>query len=71
MASKPPKTLTRDAKLAAALSMAGMTRMEFAAEVGGVSRTQLRRVLDDPKQSRPLTEIIDKFVRDHVGGAIL
>lgn len=70
MATKQ-KELSRDAKLAAALVTAGMTRRQFAAEKGGVSRTQLRRTLDDPQQSRPLTEIIDRFIKEHVGGAVL
>jgi hypothetical protein len=70
MATKP-KILTRDAKLSAALSMANITRREFASLHGGVSRTQLRRVLEDPRQSRPLTEIIDRFIKEHVGGATL
>ena len=47
-----------------ALIDADMTATEFAARVGKVSRTHLNRVLDDPRQSQPLTAIIDAFIRE-------
>lgn len=62
-----PKTLSRKALFAAALVEAEMTLPQFAATVGGVSATQLRRVLRDPTNSAPLTAKIDAFIEEHVG----
>jgi hypothetical protein len=61
------KTISRKARFAAALVEADMTIGEFARDVGGVSRTHLRRTLEDPTQSAPLIEKIDAFIEQHVG----
>jgi hypothetical protein len=61
------KTLSRKALFAAALVEAGMSAPEFASRIGGVSATQLHRVLKDPTQSAPLTGKIDAFIAEHVG----
>jgi len=62
-----PKKVSRKAKFAAALIEAGITPSVFAREVAGVSKTQLYRTLNDPKQSAPLTAKIDAFIREHIG----
>lgn len=61
------RKLSRKAGFAAALAEAGMTATRFAKDIGGVSRRQLYRVLDDPKNSAPLTAKIDAFIKKHVG----
>lgn len=62
------KAMSRKAGFAAALAEAGVTIGEFLRdECGGISRTQLRRVLNDPSQSAPLTAKIDAFVKKHIG----
>ena len=48
------KGLSRKALFAAALVEAGMSAPQFAEQVGGVTNTQLRRTLSDPKNSAPL-----------------
>ena len=65
-----PKQMSRKAAFAAALVEAGLSASAFAADIGGVSRTQLYRVLDDPTQSAPLTAKIDAFIREHVGNKV-
>lgn len=64
-----PKTVSRKAAFAAALVEAGISASAFARDVGGVSRTQLYRTLDDPTQSAPLTAKIDAFIAEHFSGA--
>lgn len=59
--------VSRKAKFAAALIEAKISPSAFAREIGGVSKTQLYRVLNDPKQSAPLTAKIDAFIDEHVG----
>lgn len=59
--------ISRKARFAAALVEAGMTVGQFAKNVGNVSREQLRRTLNDPSQSAPLTAKIDAFCDEHVG----
>lgn len=44
-----------------------MTVGQFAKEIGNVSREQLRRTLNDPRNSAPLTAKIDAFCDEHVG----
>jgi hypothetical protein len=61
------RKLSRKAGFAAALAEAGMTATAFASEIGGVSRRQLYRVLDDPRNSAPLTAKIDAFITEHTG----
>lgn len=61
------KSLSRKALFAAALVEAGMTLPQFARERGGVTDTQLRRVLLDPSNSAPLTAKIDAFIAEHIG----
>ena len=65
------RKLSRKAGFAAALAEAGMTATAFAKEIGGVSRRQLYRVLEDPKQSAPLTGKIDAFITEHTGMRVL
>jgi hypothetical protein len=62
-----PKKLSRKAGFAAALVEARMSASAFAESIGGVSRTQLYRVLDDPTQSAPLTAKIDAFIEEQLG----
>lgn len=57
--------MSRKAKFKAALVEAGMTASAWAKNVGGVSRTQLQRTLNNPQQSAPLTEKIDAFIEQH------
>lgn len=52
---------------AAALVEAGMSTAEWAEKVGGVSDTQVYRVLKDPTNSAPLTAKIDDFIEQHTG----
>lgn len=59
--------ISRKARFAAALVEAGLTIGEFAKDIGGVSRTQLRRTLGDETSSAPLTAKIDAFIEKHVG----
>ena len=59
-----PKPLSRKALFAAALVEAGMTLPQFARDRGGVTDTQLRRVLMDPSNSAPLTAKIDAFIAE-------
>lgn len=62
------KGISRKARFAAALVEAGLTIGEFLTEHGGgVSRTQLRRTLEDEKNSAPLTAKIDAFIAEHIG----
>ena len=61
------KQVSRKAKFAAALVEAGISPSTFAREIGGVSKTQLYRVLKDPANSAPLTAKIDAFINEHVG----
>jgi hypothetical protein len=61
------KGISRKAGFAAALVEADMSIGDFLRDVGGVSRTQLRRTLADPSQSGVLTAKIDAFIRKHVG----
>jgi hypothetical protein len=61
------KPISRKALFFAALIEAGMTAPQFAEKVGGVSNTQLHRVLKDPTQSAPLTAKIDAFIAEHIG----
>lgn len=63
------KQLSRKALFAAALVEAGMTIPQFAERVGGVSATQVRRVLKDPTNSAPLTEKIDAFIKTRLESA--
>lgn len=60
------RRLSRKAGFAAALVEAGVSASAFALNVG-VSRRMLYRVLNDPKQSAPLTAKIDAFIAEHVG----
>lgn len=62
-----PRQLSRKAGFAAALVEAGMTAGRWCREVGGVSRTQLYRTLDDEAQSAPLTAKIDAFIAEQLG----
>ncbi len=64
------RKLSRKAGFAAALTEADMTATTFAATIGNVSRRQLYRVLDDPKNSAPLTAKIDAFIAEYVGKSI-
>jgi hypothetical protein len=57
--------MSRKAKFKAALVEARMTASAWARDVGGVSRTQLQRTLNNPEQSAPLTEKIDAFIAEH------
>lgn len=61
------KPLSRKALFAAALVEAGMSAPQFAAQIGGVTATQLHRTLKEPRNSAPLTAKIDAFIRAHVG----
>lgn len=60
------RMLSRKAGFAAALVEAGVSASAFALEAG-VSRRMLYRVLNDPKQSAPLTAKIDAFIEANIG----
>jgi lambda repressor-like predicted transcriptional regulator len=60
------KSLSRKASFVAALTEAGMSASAWAKNEGGVSKTQLYRVLADPKNSAPLTQKIDRFIAKYV-----
>ncbi|NUO62684.1 MAG: hypothetical protein HOQ34_03835 [Gemmatimonadaceae bacterium] len=58
----PATELTRKRDFKKALIDAGMTATAWAA-THGISRAHLNRVLADARQSQPLTEKIDAFIR--------
>lgn len=64
------KKVSRKAKFAAALIEAGISPSAFARERAGVSKTQLYRTLNNPKESAPLTAKIDAFIAEYIGTRI-
>lgn len=61
---RPTEATRRQARLAAALKMAGMTQTALAAKLG-VSREHLRLVVKGERQSQRLLEAVEQFVAKH------